>query len=331
MEAPRVSVVVIGRNEGERLSRCFASIFAMQYPRELLDIVYVDSDSADGSVARANDLGIEVVCLRGFTTAACGRNAGWRQGSAPFVLFLDGDTIVEPSFLREALQGFDDPKIAGVFGDRRELDTSGSLYNAVSDLNWLAAPGPVLYFGGDAVVLREALERVGGFTDDLVAGEEPDMCRRMRALGYKVLHMPIPMTLHDLDIHRFGQYWRRSVRTGYAYAEVSSLYAQTEDPLWLDASRRNVSRGLFWIGAPLASVCFSLLLRSAAPMACFIFVTAAFVGRTAWNAGGRTPKLGLRLAYGVHSHFEQIPILLGQLLFWRKRQQGLTGTLIEYK
>ncbi len=49
--------------------------------------------------------------------AAIGRNAGWRAAKAPLILFLDGDTILHPDFVKEATQSLDNsPKVAIVWG-----------------------------------------------------------------------------------------------------------------------------------------------------------------------------------------------------------------------
>jgi glycosyltransferase involved in cell wall biosynthesis len=326
-----VAVVVIGRNEGERLRACLTSVLAMDYPRDLLDVVYVDSASSDSSAALAESLGVRTIVLEGPTTAARGRNAGWTQTSAPFVLFLDGDTLLHPDFVRNAIPHFDDPSIAGVWGDRREMHTGASIYNALFDLDWNTQPGVSLFFGGDALVRREALAAVGGYNERLIAGEEPEMCRRMRERGYRILHIAEPMTRHDLAMHRFAQYWQRSLRTGHAYAEVSSLYAHTADPLWTAESRRNVARGLFWLVAPAGCVALSVMRRSWLPIGALAAGVIAIGARTALRASAKTRSPRLLLAYALHSHLQQVPIFFGQLRFWRERRSGRRSGVIEYK
>ena len=328
---PPLAVVVIGRNEGDRLLRCLESVRAMDYPAALLQITYVDSSSSDGSVALAESLGVRTLVLEGETTAARGRNAGWRDTPAPFVLFLDGDTLLDPGFPRRALAQFQDPRVAGVFGDRRESDTAGSLYNAVFDLDWPVFLGPAAYFGGDALVRVDALRAAGGYNPALIAGEEPDLCRRLRGLGFTILHIDAPMTLHDLDMHRPRQYWRRCLRTGYAFAEISSVYAATSDPLWLAESRANITRGLCWTTAPIVALVATLLLLSALPFVLFLAAAALLIGRTAARIRPRAASWKQALAYGLHSHLQQIPILLGQTRFWLARAGARKSGLIEYK
>jgi cellulose synthase/poly-beta-1,6-N-acetylglucosamine synthase-like glycosyltransferase len=331
IELPRVAVVVIGRNEGERLRACLSSVLAMDYPRDLLDILYVDSASTDNSVALAQDIGVRTIVLNGPTTAARARNAGWTQISAPFVLFLDGDTLLDSNFVRNNLDRFDDPSIAGVFGDRREMRTTDSIYNALFDLDWNTQPGFTLYFGGDALVRRDALVDVDGYDEHLIAGEEPEMCRRMRERGYRILHVAEPMTRHDLAMHHFDQYWRRSMRTGHAYAEISAIYRNTPDPLWSPESRRNTARGLFWLVAPAGCAVTSVARRSWLPIGLFAAGAVALGARTALRASSKTRSPRLLLAYALHSHLQQVPILFGQLSFWLQRRRGRRSGIIEYK
>jgi cellulose synthase/poly-beta-1,6-N-acetylglucosamine synthase-like glycosyltransferase len=335
VESVRVAVVAIGRNEGERLRACLTSVLAMDFPRNLLDILYVDSASTDNSVALAQSLGIRTIALDGPTTAARARNAGWTQTSAPLVLFLDGDTLLHPQFVRKSISHFADPSIAGVWGDRREMRTADSIYNALFDLDWNTQPGFTLYFGGDALVRRDALDAVGGYDERLIAGEEPEMCRRMRERDYRILHVAEPMTGHDLAMHSFAQYWRRSLRTGHAYAEISSLYSNTADPLWTAESHRNIVRGLCWLVAPVGCTILSLALRSWLPIGLFAAGAAALGARTAMRTTSRLPGKArsprLLLAYALHSHLQQVPIFFGQLRFWLQRRRGRRSAIIEYK
>ena len=186
-------------------------------------------------------------------------------------------------------------------------------------------------FGGDALVRTEALRAVSGYNSTLIAGEEPDMCRRMRALGYRIIHIDAPMTLHDLDMHHFRQYWRRSFRTGYAYAQISSIYAKTDDPLWLDKSRRNVVRGATWVLLPAAALGVSLLMKSVVPVVLMLLLAALLIGRTVWGARGKATAWDRRIAYGVHSQLQHVPILLGQIRFWMAKGGRAKSGLIEYK
>jgi len=241
MKNPSVSVVVIGRNEGLRLADCLNSIKAIDDIDGEVELIYVDSNSQDGSPELAETFGaavLRVLPLR--PCAAIGRNTGWRAASAPFILFLDGDTRLHPGFLQAALQALaDKPEVAVVWGHRRERFPERTLYNRVLDLDWIYAPGITDFCGGDALMRRNVLEQVGEFSEDLIACEEPELCQRMRALGHSILHIDTAMTDHDLAMTRRQAYWKRALRAGHAYAEVSQRMKETAFPLWLRECRRN--------------------------------------------------------------------------------------------
>jgi glycosyltransferase involved in cell wall biosynthesis len=328
----QLSIVVIGRNEGTRLRRCLESVVSACGFENRAEIVYVDSASNDGSPETARAFDAEVIVLDGQKlTAARGRNEGWRRARAPYILFLDGDTILNADFPRLAMNALSlDERIAAVWGHRREIHPERSMYNRVLDLDWIYAPGDTEFCGGDVLMRRRALEEVNGYDSTLIAGEEPELCRRLRHRGYRILHIDVPMTGHDLDMTRFSQYWKRALRAGHAYAEMSLRFRDTPDPMWLQESRINIFRGVFWIAS--LSVGVLSLGFSRVPLALWLLLVAAVSCRSAWKARWKTPGQPiLLLLYGAHSHLQHVPIFIGQLLFGRHRKSGGQSALIEYK
>lgn len=327
-----LSVVIIGRNEGSRLVRCIRSAQAMRDIRGPIEIIYVDSASQDGSAERARALGARVIVVHPERpSAALGRNAGWRAAQAPVVLFLDGDTILDPDFAARALPLLKDPNVAVVWGHRRELHPEASIYNRVLDLDWIYPPGPSEFCGGDALMRRAALERVNGFDERLIAGEEPELCQRLRTLGYRIEHIDQPMTLHDLAMTRWDQYWRRAERAGHAYAEVASRFRDSDYPLWSAEVRRNRIHAAILILAALGGIVFAVVEKSLWPLLLPVVFYLGLIVRTARRVEWKDPSLVTRLLYGVHSHLQQIPILIGQLSYYRDRRAGRRRRLIEYK
>ena len=172
------AIVIIGRNEGDRLKRCFASL------PKAAQRIYVDSGSTDGSQDHARTLGITVVDLDttiGFT-AARARNAGLaivRQSvDVPeFVQMIDGDCELDASWMDAAVDALRaEAGLAAVFGRRRERLPERSVYNRQCDDEWNVPIGYVASCGGDALFRLAALSAVGGYNPDLIAGEEPDLC-----------------------------------------------------------------------------------------------------------------------------------------------------------
>ncbi|SEG52493.1 Glycosyltransferase, catalytic subunit of cellulose synthase and poly-beta-1,6-N-acetylglucosamine synthase [Bryocella elongata] len=329
--AATLSVVIIGRNEGARLERCLESIARMDREGLQVDVIYVDSDSKDNSVELARRHGARVVALHPIRpTAALGRNAGWHESQAEFVLFLDGDTILDPQFVQKALPEFAQPRIACVWGHRRERKPLRSIYSRVLDLDWIYAPGIVPFCGGDAIFRRSVLITARGYDETLIAGEEPELCQRLQILGHRILHIDTPMTEHDLAIDRFAQYWKRAERAGHAYAEVSTRLAGTKFPLWSEESRRNRLHALVLIAVPVIAISGSVLLRSAWPLLTLALLPMVFL-RSAWKARWKKADPITLMLYGVHSHLQQIPIAVGQWRYRVGRRKGRTMKLVEYK
>jgi glycosyltransferase involved in cell wall biosynthesis len=327
-----ISVVVIGRNEGERLRRCLESIAQMNHLTFTFEVLYVDSGSSDNSVTLAKDLGATVIALQPERpSAALGRNAGWRAAHGETILFLDGDTILHPDFVANALPNFTDPEIAVIWGHRRELFPQKSIYIRVLDLDWIYHPGFTLYCGGDALFRHSVLTATGGFDETLIAGEEPELCRRIAALGFKILHIDQPMTGHDLAITRWRQYWKRSTRAGHAYVEVSQRLDATGQTLWADEVRHNRNRALTLIGLCLAGSAASILFRSLYPALAVLLFFAAIALRSASKARWKSTNYLTLLLYGIHSHLQQIPIYCGQLQYLWNRRKGKRARLLEYK
>jgi GT2 family glycosyltransferase len=240
----RIGAVVIGRNEGPRLVACLRSL-----PDSMRPVIYVDSGSTDGSVAAARARGALVVSLdmgRPFT-AARARNAGFaalmQAGGPALVQFLDGDCVLQPGWTeaaRAVLQA--NSEVGVVCGRRRERHPEASVWNRLCDAEWDTPVGPAKACGGDALMRTEAVAGVGGFDDGLIAGEEPELCLRLRKAGWKIWRIDHEMTLHDAAMTRFGQWWRRTRRAGHAFAEGAAMHGAPPERHWVAETRR----ALFW-------------------------------------------------------------------------------------
>jgi len=233
-------VVVIGRNEGERLKNCLNSV--SKYANKL---VYVDSGSEDDSVNMALAMGVKVVGLDMRTpfTAARARNEGFENlieisPQIKYVQFVDGDCEIVAGWLQSAVNFLEQNKnFAVVCGRRRERCPDRSIYNRLCDMEWNTPIGEVKACGGDAMMRVTAFQQVEGFRADFIAGEEPELCVRFREQGWKIWRLDAEMTLHDAAILRFGQWWRRSVRTGFSFAEGAYLHGNSTEKHWVKETR----------------------------------------------------------------------------------------------
>jgi glycosyltransferase involved in cell wall biosynthesis len=336
MGTPGAAVVVIGRNEGERLIRCFDSI-GSAYP-----VVYVDSGSTDGSVEEARKRDFRVVTLsteHGFT-AARARNAGWRDLVATwpglrFVQFVDGDCEFAPGWIETAIHALDaEPKLCAAFGRRRERFPQTSVYNALCDDEWNVPIGLVESCGGDVLFRVAALVEAKGYNDDLIAGEEPDLCLRLGQAGWLIRRVDAEMTLHDAAITRFRQQWLRMRRSGHAYAEHVARHGKRAFPSWRGENRRTIIWafvlpaviGLLLLGALLSGSCWlalgGLLIALLYPLQ---------IMRLALRDLGRGKARSFALHHGLWLVLGKFAQAGGLLRYWRNRARNRRNSLIEYK
>ncbi|MFW8595362.1 glycosyltransferase [Cribrihabitans neustonicus] len=312
-----LGAVVIGRNEGERLARCLASLQG-----QVAQLVYVDSGSTDGSVEMARQMGAGVVELdmaRPFT-AARARNAGLAalRGDLDLVQFVDGDCEVDAAWLPAATRFLAaNPGVAAVCGRRRERFPEASVYNRLCDAEWDTPAGETASCGGDVLMRAGALRAAGGYREGLIAGEEPELCLRLRRAGWRIWRLEAEMTRHDAAMRRFGQWWQRSRRAGHAFAEGAALHGKAPERHWVTETRR----ALLW-GAVLPGV---LLL------AALLFGPWALAGLLIYPAQvlRLLPRLGAeRAVFLVLGKFAEAA---GVVEFHWHRFRGASSGLMEYK
>lgn len=253
-----IGFVVIGRNEGERLARSLASIAPVSNR-----IVYSDSNSTDGSLALAKSMGALTVIAEGSPmTAARGRNIGFEALRKHFpecdlVHFIDGDCVIEPGWVEKAARFLcENPKAAVACGQRFEAHPDASFYNRIIDDEWNTPVGRTLACGGDALMRVDAFEQVGGFRSALIAGEEPDLCTRLREAGWEIWRLDAPMTRHDAAIHSLSQWMGRAARSGYGYAQVWSASRNSSDRPY----GREMASAFAWVALIPAAILFVALV-----------------------------------------------------------------------
>jgi GT2 family glycosyltransferase len=323
-----IGIVAIGRNEGDRLRACFDSLGGLSS-----SIVYVDSGSTDGSVHLATSRGIEVVSLDMSIpfTAARARNEGFKrlrqiQPNVDFVQFLDGDCQLLHEYLDHAGALLDQrPELAIVCGWRRERDPQSSIYNELADVEWQAPPGDTTWVGGDFLIRATAFEQVHGFDESVIAGEEPELCVRLREKGWKLHRLAEKMTIHDAAMTRFGQWWKRTVRTGHAFAEGAAMHGRSPFRHCVREVRSNWIWGVIIPVVALAAAWptrgWSLLLLGLYPVLGFkIFIGAR-----------RRMPVRLALAFAVFCVLAKFSQARGQLKYVLTRAAGRRSRLIEYK
>lgn len=321
-----IGFVVIGRNEGPRLVDCLRSI-AHYAPA----IVYVDSASTDQSVKEALAKNVHVLELDMTIkfTAARARNEGFalllkHYPELNYVHFVDGDCIVNPEWVTHALAFIEmHPKVAVVCGRRRERYPLASTYNQLCDIEWNTPTGKAKACGGDAMMRVDVFKQVNGFNEKLIAGEEPELCIRIRQLGHDVWRLDHEMTLHDAAIFKFSQWWKRTTRAGYAYAEGSRLHGDAPEYHWVKESRR----AWIWGGIiPLLGL-LMLVVKPWWSLGILMLLVIQFLRLASQN---RSKKI-FAFTYAFFLMLGKVAEMIGQLKYQWHRWFNLKSTLIEYK
>jgi GT2 family glycosyltransferase len=321
----RVGYVVIGRNEGERLVACLASLEALKGA-----VVYVDSGSRDESIMNARKSGADIVALDMSTpfTAARARNAGAKrlvsiEPHTDYIQFIDGDCVLNPAWPGVAVEFLDRSPLAAVAcGRLRERFPDASLYNRLCDLEWDTPIGETDACGGIAMFRRKSFESVGGFNEALVAGEEPELCLRLREKGAIIMRLDADMALHDAAMTRFSQWRRRATRAGYAFSEISSLHRKSPKRIWA----RETLRAVLWAGL-LPATLLGALVSPAALLALLLY-PAQYVRillRNRARLGRDAP------AFAALSVIGKFAEGLGVIKHRWAQLRGRSGSLIEYK
>ena len=329
MTPARVGIVVVGRNEGERLLHSLTSGLA-----STKRVIYIDSGSSDDSVALAEGLGVPACRLdpaRPFS-AARARNEGFAQlrrahPELQIVQFLDGDCRLAPGWLVAGLAELEcGSDTALVCGHIRERDPSASPYNRMCALEWRQSPGEVDACGGNFMVRADLFTRLGGFRCEVTAGEEDELCQRVQALGYKIRMLDHDMVEHDAALLHFSQWWQRARRCGHAYAQGRFLHRQRPDGRF-----RRESRSMILWGAVLPALA---ILPTAPTGGASLLLLGGYallflrIYRRCRRRGWSNVEARLYAAFTVLAKF---PGVLGVMKFNLDRWRGRSPALIEHK
>ncbi len=326
----KIGVVVIGRNEGSRLIRSLESVVDKSG-----SVVYVDSGSTDGSCEVARDRNVEVVELNMSVpfTAARARNAGFERlrekyPQVEYVQFIDGDCEVVKGWLEAAAETLDNnPNVAAVCGWRRERYPERSIYNRICDVEWRIGPvGETKSCGGDAMIRAEALAEVSGFNPTVIAGEEPELCVRLRQRGWKIIRLDAEMTLHDADMHRLSQWWMRAKRCGHAYAQGYYIHGASPECMYA----KEIRSGWLWgLILPLAALALMLPTGGISLLAFGRYPLSALL--TTYKTRKRGFAWVDSIAWGLSCAVSAFPQVFGVVKFHRDRLFNKQHQIIEYK
>jgi glycosyltransferase involved in cell wall biosynthesis len=312
---PKVSFVVIGRNEEKHLAACVEALMRLNYPQEQKEIIFVDNNSTDRSLEIARQFPIKIIALKQQpATPGLARNAGLHAATGDYVHFVDGDMTVDADWLIHALPVFEDERVAVVVGRLQEVNPQNSLYNRFFDLGWkTAALGEIEAPGGGGLFRAAVLREAGGYDDSLFGAEEIDLGYRLRQKNFKIFRLPDCMAHHDIDMKSFGHFWRRGVRDGYYEMAMITRYFNWSWPLPQDYIWKMNAQLIAFIALII------LLIRQPHPALWLLAVDlpAFFVFKKAWYYYRLTGEKKMSWLAAFFNYFNMFPIAWGEWRFLR--------------
>lgn len=316
----QLGIIIIGRNEGERLRRALRSV-----PSGLAAMLYVDSGSTDGSPQLARSLGFAVHELDPAQpfSAARARYEGAEvvikaHPEVKRIQFLDGDSILEPNWLARATEYLDTHHDTGIVcGLLTEQSPQHSFYNRLMSLHWNNSTGEIDSCGGIFMVRLSVYKAAGGFNSRLLTGEEAEFCSRVQALGNRIIRLEEAMARHDANLVRFRDWWSRAIWGGFGDALEFDVLKGRVRPQRLRQTRSSFlwaigipSVALFGFIGMVWSVWFVVL-----PVLSFIgyFALIFRIMRDRVQRGDPTVDA---LIYSLFCVLRKLPVAIGFLRYW---------------
>lgn len=326
----KIGVVVIGRNEGERLKRCLSSVMAQSR-----QIIYVDSGSTDDSVDYAKSIGIDTHELDTKIPFSAGRarNEGAKKlikanPNIMYIQFVDGDCELCHKWLDAAGEFLNSTdSFAVVAGRRKERYPEKSIYNLLCDLEWNTPIGETLECGGDFLIKKEAFYEVSGFNPKVIAGEDSELCYRLRQRGWKIMRLDHLMTLHDAAITKFTQWWKRALRSGYAYAQCMCLHVKDQEKFRV---RHSFSLWL-WVVLLPAFILMIVWPKIMYGLIAILILYAMQIVKVALKMRSSLGSIKLRMIYSYYIMIGKIPGIFGQINYYKDHIFERNNQIIEYK
>jgi len=279
-------------------------------------VVLVDSDSDDDTTEVAAQFPIEIYRYRCMPrSAAAGRRIGTALLTCRYVLFLDGDSVLDPAWLPPALALLEADAGLGVVYGRRRAAHEG----VAADYVETDADTDEIRLGGNALYRRAALDAAGGFNPWLRAEEEGELLARLRAVGFTARATPALMiTHHATPRDTVSGQWRRVAR-GMSIGAGQVLRAALADGL-VGAHLRRFNRYL----VTLAYLLVGLLLLG------WRLAGGGGWPLLVWSGGGVAAFLGLwlrrwRLRSALYLSGEWLIGAVGLAVGFASRRRAVTA------
>jgi hypothetical protein len=225
-----------------------------------------------------------------------------------------------------------------VCGRRRERFPERSVYNRLCDLEWNTPAGPAKSCGGDVLIRVAPFTAAGGFNETLIAGEEPELCLRLRQAGGVIDRIDAEMTRHDAAILTFGAWWKRTLRGGYGAMDVYQRLRGTLPDADIPFSHLTTSAATWtdrWLLLAALLTIAGTIAFGAAGAAAGLFAAVGVILlqalRIARSVRSRATSWRNAIEYGVFTMIGKWAQRAGQRRYRHDVQAGKVIQIIEYK
>ncbi|MBC7130690.1 glycosyltransferase [Candidatus Bathyarchaeota archaeon] len=308
---PKVSIIVTALDNEHTIGECLKSIFELDYPSELMEVLVVDGGSEDSTVKIVENYPVKLFVKP--LNAPAAYNYALKMASADIVGFIDADAKVEKDWLRKLIVHLYDPKVAGASGTIKTWNYNSVLPRCIGydmEYRYSRIKGETNRVATMNLLLKKSIiEEVGGFNENLPTQYETDPAVRITSRGYKIILEPAAKCYHfNRSTWRdyFKQQFKYGKNTLKLYLKMPQLikgdaitdFSMNIQPILLVFSvlfaLLGFFEGIFWsFSAILAAVLCAIFLFYAVKLAylnrdpsALTLFAIYFVRAVAWTLGG---------------------------------------------
>lgn len=219
-----ISFIIIGRNEGWKLSKCIESVFKTIAQNKLseYEIIYVDSNSTDDSISRAKSFPeIIIFKITGEYNSAIARNIGAKESNGDVLFFVDGDMEIVPDFLSLVYDKNDGLIYEFISGQyvNRYYDKSGNIISEVEyDASLREGDQYQPITGGLFIIKKQVWININGMKTKYRRSQDLDLGLRLAKKGILLLRKKELMAIHNtVDRRNSTKIWSRLLNGSYLY------------------------------------------------------------------------------------------------------------------
>lgn len=220
-----ISFIIVGRNEGWKLTKSIQSVFDTIQAKALnnYEVIYVDSMSTDDSLSRAKLFPqLKIIQLTGALNSAIARNVGFNASMGDVLFFVDGDMVLNPDFLPLVYnedQGLKYPFVSGQLKNFNHDRNNKFINNTWQYREVLNGDKYYSTTGGIFLINRKLWESVGGMDNRFKRGQDLEIALRIAAKGTKLLRKKEIIADHYTIAHtHHTRMWKGLLSKDIAYS-----------------------------------------------------------------------------------------------------------------